>query len=258
MMRARSRRGVVAAAVSALLLLAAPAGAQDEIVARANQAYQEGDWASAIEAYEAVREAGFTSAGLEYNLGNAWFKSGSLGRAILHWERALLLEPGDPDAEANLALARSLTADAVEPLPTFWLFAAVSWWVDLVPRGWLLVLVGAGWLALTGGAAARILSRRDLVARLGFWVAVTGAVIVVLLGTNLVVREAGIGSAEHGIVLVEAVPVRSAPAEDDDLTLFEVHEGTRVRIDRRTGGWVEVVLDDGKVGWIPVASLEVI
>lgn len=257
MARIPASRSLMAAAF-ALVALAAPARGQDEIVARANQAYQEGDWSSAIEAYDAVREAGFTSAGLEYNLGNAWFKAGDLGRAILHWERALALEPGDPDAEANLALARSLTADAIEPLPTFWLFATVSWWVDLLPRGLLIVLVGGGWLALTGGGAVRILSRRDLLARVGLWIAVTGAVVVLLLGTNLVVREAGIGRAERGIILVEAMPVRSAPAEDDDLTLFEVHEGTRVRIDRRTGGWVEVVLDDGKVGWVPVEALEVI
>lgn len=247
-----------ALAALASVSLVAPAFGQDEIVARANQAYQEGDWAAAIEAYEAVRDAGFTSAGLEYNLGNAWFKAGDLGRSILHWERALALAPGDPDVEANLELARSLTADAIEPLPTFWLFSAVGWWVDLVPRGLLIVLVGTGWLALTGGGALRILSRRDLLARVGTWVAVAGAVVVLLLGTNLVVREAGIGRAERGVILAEAVAVRSAPAEDDDLTLFEVHEGTRVRIDRRTGGWLEVVLDDGKVGWIPVGVLEII
>ncbi|MDE3006873.1 MAG: SH3 domain-containing protein, partial [Gemmatimonadota bacterium] len=71
-------------------------------------------------------------------------------------------------------------------------------------------------------------------------------------------RELRVGSADRGVVVVEAVAVRSAPAEDDDLTLFEVHEGTRVRIDQRTGAWVEVVLDDGKVGWMPVGAMEII
>jgi uncharacterized protein YgiM (DUF1202 family) len=50
--------------------------------------------------------------------------------------------------------------------------------------------------------------------------------------------------------------VRSAPADQDDLTLFEIHEGTRVRIDERAGEWAEVVLDDGKVGWVPADVLE--
>ena len=232
--------------------------AQDEIVARANQAYQDGDYAAAIEAYEAVRDAGFTSAGLEYNLGNAYFKSGDLGRSILHWERSRSLSPGDPDVEANLELARTLTTDAVEPVPTFWLFSVVAWWVDLIPRGVLVVVVGAGWIAATGGAALRILARSDRVARLGTWLTGAGAVVVLLLGINLFVRELGVGRRQRAVILAQAVAVRSAPAQDDDLTLFEVHEGTRVRIDQRTGEWVEIVLDDGKVGWIPLSAMEVI
>ncbi|MDH3423313.1 MAG: tetratricopeptide repeat protein, partial [Gemmatimonadota bacterium] len=94
-------------------VFAAPVAAQDEIVVRGNEAYQDEDYAGAIEAYQAVLDAGFRSAGLEYNLGNAYFKSGRLGRAILHWERALEASPGDPDIQANLELARSLTVDAV-------------------------------------------------------------------------------------------------------------------------------------------------
>ena len=60
------------------------------------------------------------------------------------------------------------------------------------------------------------------------------------------------------MILAASVPVRSAPAEQDDLTLFEIHEGTRVRIDQRTGDWAEVVLDDGKVGWVRADVFEVI
>lgn len=60
------------------------------------------------------------------------------------------------------------------------------------------------------------------------------------------------------MILDRAVQVRAAPAEEDDLTLFEIHEGTRVRIEQRTGSWVEVVLDDGKVGWVPADVMEII
>jgi tetratricopeptide (TPR) repeat protein len=249
-----------AAAVVAASLVgwALPATAQDEIVVQGNQAYQEGDWEGAIRAYESVLEAGYTSAGLEYNLGNAYFKAGDLGRSILHWERALVLSPGAADTRANLELARSLTADAVEPLPTFWLFAVIDWWIDLLPRALLVTLVGAAWLTLAAGVIVRIWARGEAAARAGTWVAVGGAAVALLLGSTLLVRELGIGRAERAIIMDEAVAVRSAPAEDDDLTLFEVHEGTRVRIDQRTGEWAEVVLDDGKVGWVPVAAMEII
>lgn len=232
--------------------------AQDEIVEQGNVAYQNGDFAAAIEAYEAVIAAGFTSAGLEYNLGNAYFKAGELGRAILHWERALERAPGDTDVRANLELARSLTVDAIEPMPRFWLFDALSWWVDLLPRALLVTVVGAGWLAASGGVMLRILGRSDGLVRSGVWSVRTGVLLLIVFGTTLLARESGLIRPERGVVLVETVPVRSAPAEEDDLTLFEVHEGTRVRIDQRTGSWVEVILDDGKVGWVPVDVLGLI
>lgn len=232
--------------------------AQDEILAAANQAYQEGAYAEAIEAYTAIQDGGYNSAGLEYNLGNAWFKSGDLARAILHWERALVLSPGDDDTLANLELARSITVDAVEPLPTFWLFDFVRWWIGLLPMSLLLGAVGFAWLAVTGGVALRVLATSEGVAGAGRWSTRIGVLLLVVFGLNLVAREVGWAQPERAIVMVEVVPVRSAPAEDDDLTLFEVHEGTRVRLEERTGQWAEVVLDDGKVGWIPLATVEVI
>lgn len=261
--RAALRRlgvGWALACVTGWTLLVVPvnAVAQEEIATRGNQYYQDGEYSAAIEAYGAVLEAGFESGDLYYNVGNAYFKSGDLGRSILSWERALVRLPGNPDVLANLALARSLTADAVEPLPRFWLLSAVSWWVDLLPRGVLATVVALAWLALTGGGMVRILSRGEWLRRFGYWLAAGGAVCVLVLGANLAVREFGIGRPERAIILAEVVAVRSAPAEDDDLTLFEVHEGTRVRIDQRTGTWAEVVLDDGKVGWVPLDVMGVI
>jgi tetratricopeptide (TPR) repeat protein len=257
-MLARGRAGVESTLAVALLVWASAAGAQEEIFERANQLYQAGDYEAAVEAYEAVLSGGFESADLHYNLGNAHFKLGRLGWSILSWERALALEPGDPDAQANLDLARSLIADDIEPLPRFWLLSVAWWWVDLLPRVWLVFLVGAAWLALTAGLMARILARAAGPRTAGLWLAVAGLIVVLVLGTNLVVRELGLGTPERAVIMVEMVPVRSAPAADDDLTVFEVHEGTRVRVDQRTEEWAEIVLDDGKVGWIPVHVMEVI
>ena len=232
------------------LMLPAAVGAQQEIFSQGNQLYQQGDFAGAAAAYEAVLEGGFESPSLHYNLGNAYFKSGDLGRSILEWERARTLDPSDPDVLANLALARSVTADAIEPLPRFWLLNAVSWWVDLLSRGMLALLVGGAWLVAGAGVALRVLSGRDDVRGLATWTALVAGAVVVVFGANLFARELGFGRPERAVILVEAVPVRSAPADDDDLTLFEIHEGTLVRIDQRAGGWAEVVLEDGKVGWV--------
>jgi len=258
MVRTRSVLSIPCVVWFAAGALVAPSAvvAQEEITDRANQAYQEGDYAAAIEAYEAVLEAGFESGALYYNLGNAYFKSGSLGRSILNWERALERAPGDPDIVANLELARTLTADAVEPLPRFWLLSAMEWWVDLIPRSALISIVAIAWLTLTGGLLLRVLGRSVRAAEVGYWLTLSGALAVMLLGSNLVIRELGLGRPGRAVIMAEAIAVRAAPAADDDLTLFEVHEGTRVRIDQRTGEWAEIVLDDGKVGWVPVAAME--
>jgi tetratricopeptide (TPR) repeat protein len=254
-------RALARGGITVLLAASSFAGsldAQDEIFQRGNQLYQAEDYPAAIEAYEAVLAAGFESHDLHYNLGNAYFKTGDLGRSILAWERSLKLEPGDADAIANLQLASGLTVDDIEPLPRFWLLSVVSWWVNLVPRSVLILIVGAGWLALTAGFMTRILAHTRSRRRLAQSMWISGAAVVLLFGTNLMVRELGIGSAERGVIVVEAIHVRSAPADDDNLTLFEVHEGTRVRIDQRTERWAEIVLDDGKVGWIPVDVVGII
>jgi tetratricopeptide (TPR) repeat protein len=247
-------RALVAGLSVAVLALGSVAAdrlhAQEEIFEQGNQLYLEADFTGAAEAYEAVLDAGFESFALHYNLGNAHFKAGELGLAILAWERARALAPSDPDVLANLELARSQTVDAIEPIPRFWLLSVASWWVGLLPRGALIALVAAAWLIVGAGVAVRVLARRAEVANVGTWAALVGAVVVLVFGTNLFVRELGIGSPERGVILADAVPVRSAPADQDDLTLFEIHEGTRVRIDERAGEWAEVVLDDGKVGWV--------
>jgi tetratricopeptide (TPR) repeat protein len=252
----KSVPGVAVALVSLALLVPGGTGAQEEIFERGNQLYQEGDFTAALEAYEAVGAAGFESAGLHYNLGNAYFKVGDLGRSILEWERALVRGPGDPDVTANLELARSLTADAVQPLPQFWLLSAWSWWVQWLPRNFLLLLVGAAWLLTGASVATRVLSRSADLKWLSGWIATVGAVVVLIFGANLLIRELRIGQPARAVVLASAVQVRAAPAEEDDLTLFEIHEGTRVRVEQRTGDWAEVMLDDGKVGWVPAGVME--
>jgi hypothetical protein len=77
-----------------------------------------------------------------------------------------------------------------------------------------------------------------------------------MLGTNLLAIELGIGEARRAVVMDETADVQSAPTDDPSLQVFTVHEGTTVRIDRQSGDWVEIVLDDGKVGWLEVGALE--
>ncbi|WP_419936245.1 tetratricopeptide repeat protein [Candidatus Palauibacter sp.] len=221
-----------------------------------NRLYQAGDYQGALDAWFGLFEEGLDSADLHYNIGNAYFKLGELGRAILFYERARLELPGDENVRANLELARSLTADRITPLPGFWVPRVVTWAVRLVPRGWLIAIVTLGYLALASALLHRLLARepRPWTGR----VAVTSAALTLVFGANLLIREFGIGRAERGVILRTETAVQSAPSDDPSLQLFTIHEGAVVRIDRRSDAWLEIVLEDGKVGWVRAGDLETI
>jgi tetratricopeptide (TPR) repeat protein len=230
----------------------------EALVQNGNQLYQDGDFQGALAAYEEVLQAGYEGVDLYYNMGNAYFKTGNLGRSILSFERALSIRPGDPDTRANLELARSLTADEIEPLPRFWVLSVLSWWVNLLPRGGLILTVILAYLLGAAGLSVRILSRQPGSSRIGTWLLLAGGAVFLLFGSTLLAREGVIGGSEWGIIMVEEVAVQSAPSDEDNLTLFRVHEGTKVRLDQRTEEWTEIVLEDGKVGWVPTGVFETI
>lgn len=239
-------------------LLPAGASGQVDFYRDGNRLYQDGDYEGALQAYLNILDAGFESGDLYFNTGNAYFKIGDLGRAILYYERARRLSPGDEGVLANLALARTLTVDEVEPLPRFWVLSAWDWWVGLLPRGLLIAVVAAAYLMTMAGVLGVVLRRGTAAAIWGGRAALAGGALTLVLGLNLVVRELGLGRSEEAVVLVAEVPVRSAPSDDGDLTVFTVHEGTKVRIDRSSNDWAEVVLEDGKVGWLKLDALEII
>ena len=235
-----------------------PAVTQVEFYQEGNRLYQEGDFEDALASYRRLVEAGFESGEVYYNIGNAYFKLGDLARSILYYERARRLLPANEDVQANLELARSLTVDEIEPLPRFWLFAAMEWWVDLLPRTLLIAMVAASYLVGTGVVLLLILKRGAPVAVWGRRIALASGCVFLIFGLNLVVRESEVGRAQEAVVLQTQVDVLSAPLDDETLTIFTVHEGTKVRIDRLSEEWAEVALEDGRVGWVPVRALETI
>lgn len=246
-------------ALSAASLLAPAAGhGQEALFAEGNRLYQEGDFGAAADRYAAVLEGGYESAALYYNLGNAHFRLGELAQTVLNYERAARLDPGDEDVRANLALVNQMLQDRIEPLPRFWMLSVFDWWMALIPRGWLEAAAAACYVVLGVAAVLMVLDRprgwRAALRR----TACAGAVGTVILGGTLLIRETGLGQAEQAVVMVPEARVLNAPSQEGGLTVFTLHEGTKVRIDRRAGDWAEIVLADGKVGWLQLVQLEVI
>lgn len=242
----------------AVLLTTSQMAAQQSFFEEGNRLYQGGDYQGALDSYLQVYESGFESGGLYYNIANSYFKLGDLGRSILFYERALVQDPRNDDARANLELAQSLTADEIVPLPGFWVIRVADWWVHALPRSWLTNIVGLTYLTAMAALAAMILSRSRLLESWSRRVAIVAGAVAFLFGVNLLVLELGIGEPVEAIVLAEEVTVQSAPSDDQALQVFTIHEGTKARIDQQSGEWAEIVLADGKVGWVKVEVLEII
>ncbi|GHT46501.1 hypothetical protein AGMMS49965_24090 [Bacteroidia bacterium] len=103
----------------------ASAFAQD---AEGNEAYAKGDYEQAVQHYEAALAANGESSEVYYNLGNAYYRLNRVAPAILNYERALLLNPGNKDARFNLELAKLKTVDKIDDFDNFFLF---DWWRGL-------------------------------------------------------------------------------------------------------------------------------
>src|SRR5262249_40982996 len=152
----RSRHlGRAAAAVLLMLIAAGASAASDNPQAmffRANGLYADGRYAEAAAEYERVLGTGVASANVYFNLGNAYLKAGDVGRAVLAYERARRLAPGDPDVRANLAFAREQGGEDDEPPRwTRVAFPLASVW----PSDTVLAVAAAAWWALFLLLAAR-------------------------------------------------------------------------------------------------------
>ena len=112
----------------AMLACHCPLGATTLTKADADSAYARGQYQQAIKDYEALLAQG-VSADLYYNLGNAYYRSENITRAVLNYERALLLSPGDRDIRHNLQMARSKTIDKITPESEMFF---ITWYRSLV------------------------------------------------------------------------------------------------------------------------------
>lgn len=225
---------------------------------QADALYERERYTDATKAYEALLSRGKVAAELYYNLGNCYYKMDEIPRAILNYERALLLDPGDGDIRANLALARGKTIDKVVP-PSEMFF--VTWWRNLATSmsidAWAVNGIVAFVLMLVG-IAAYVLSSRLVVRKSGFYMAVVMLVIVLVANLAALSCHSDFVHPSAAIVLEPSVSVKSSPTHNST-DLFLIHEGSKVEIlDATMREWIEVKFEEGKQGWIPARTVEVI
>ncbi|MBT8364350.1 MAG: hypothetical protein KJP23_06550 [Deltaproteobacteria bacterium] len=222
---------------------AAETSSADELYFEANRAYKEDRYQEAIDGYLRLIGNGYVNGHLYYNLGNAYFRSGQLGRAILNYIRAQLLIPRDADLNFNLRYALDQTQDAISPGQNY-LKQAFFWLADITFRE-----------LMWGFAVLNIMFWGILVLRLFVRPEWTYYVFIVLLifwlvgGASLGVKWHQLKTDLRAVILAEEVDVLAGPASGDTV-LFKLHEGAVIQQERTEDSWSLIRMSDGKRGWV--------
>jgi tetratricopeptide (TPR) repeat protein len=247
------------AANQTLLSAASPVNAQ-ETMRTANQLYETAQYAQAVQAYEQLSAQGYGDSALFYNLGNAYYKQGDYGRAILNYRRAQRLDPRDPDIEANLALARAQAVDQFEAADSGGLLNQVGQAAQgLLTLNEVAMAALGAWIAFILLLILFSTARRKNLWHNGLKYSLVVAAIVLVVGVlalgSYLYADSGLST---GVIVAAEVDVTSGPGLQY-VTEFTLHDGAEVELVEVRENWVRLALPGDELeGWVPANAVEAV
>ncbi|KPL00490.1 MAG: hypothetical protein AMJ91_04590 [candidate division Zixibacteria bacterium SM23_73_3] len=223
------------------------------LLKKGNQNYEEAKFDQSIQEYEKILDLGIKNSRVFYNLGNAYFRQNQLGKSILNYRRALVLQPRDEDAKANLSFVKLFTLDKIEEQKINPFSNMLHWFLNLWSLDEFALLASFFYTLSMALGILMIFRRSKRYLRLVF---VTLLILLVIFGSSLFAKIY-LESLDYGVVVVPRVEVRSGPGEDFILQ-FTGHEGLEFRVDEKTERWYRISLPNGIKGWIPKEAVEII
>jgi tetratricopeptide (TPR) repeat protein len=243
-----AERSVYSVIICAFLISSAFAQS-DATFVNANQEYAQSHFQEAIDGYSQLVRSGQWSTNLFYDLGNAYFRAGDFGHAILNYERALALDRHHPEADANLRIVRDearaleLTAPLVERylkfanVNQFTIAAAIALWV----AAFCIV--------------ALIFARR----RSGVAIALSIVALSIFAGAVFAIYELDNGSHGRALAIVTGTNVQARVATADNAnSVLALPPGSEIRVLSNRGDWIYAALPNSLRGWVPAKSAEAV
>lgn len=227
----------------------------DSLKVMADSAYAQENFDRAAKLYQRIAKSG-ESAVICYNLGNCYYRKDDIAHAILWYERASILSPGDSDIRFNLDMARSHTIDRITPQHEFffisWYHSMVNW---MSVDAWAMLAVVL-FVCFLLTLAIYIYADSLWMRKAGFTLAIVSLLLTLLCNVCAWSQRDRLIHRSGAIVMSPSAVVKSTPAASGS-DLFVLHEGTYVSIrDKSINNWYEVTLADGKQGWIERRQVE--
>lgn len=221
---------------------------------RANKAYAKGNFEEAQRDYAATIQDGTHSFAVYYNLGNTYYRLGDLGHAVLYYEKARKLKPGNEEVKANIALVNSKLTDKVEPQPEFFLFRV--WrglFMALSLNTFAVLSLVFVWIAV-GAFVLYLFGKQLQLKKIGFYASIALSFLAMLCMFFGNRQSSFLEQNKEGIIIPSSVTVKSAP-EGNAKVLFIIHTGLKIKILEEQDSWVKIQLPNGNTGWAPQSDL---
>ncbi len=250
--------------VLALIVIGAAMSWAASLVEQGNEAYGTEHYNRALELYLKAEKTQGTSSQLCYNLGNTYYRLKDVPHAILYYERALILDPGNSDARFNLDFVRDkavINEDSGDTYFSTRIAAAVSHWSS---NTWATVGIITFILFLIA-AAVYMFMDNVLMRKIGFFGGITLLVASIVANGCAFYMHSKAVNRNTAIVMTQGpVQVSTAPRapKDKSEVAFEIKEGYKVTIkDSVTvqgGRWLDIETVDLRRGWIKAQDIEII
>ena len=227
----------------------------------ADEAYRSNDFTTSIQLYEAqineLKLANQESPQLYYNLGNAYFRDNQIAKAIVNYERALLLEPSDSDIKHNLRFARTRLEDKIDSADSFFInqwirsiqnLNSANTWATFGVVFFIMLIIAIG---------LYMISVQLILRKVSFYSGIVLLSFVIISNVFAFKQKSKIVNRSTGIVMTASVSIYTSP-DAHSQELFRLHEGSKVKIKREEGRWVEIMIANGSVGWLQKKNIETI
>lgn len=227
----------------------------DSVFVKANNAFTNSDYQSAITLYSQIIDEGYASAELYYNLGNAYFKENYLPKAILYYEKAKLLAPNDDAINFNLELANTFKVDQIEAIPEMFL----KKWINNVSllfasKWWGYISIGLFTLFVIF-TITYLFTFKISLKKSSFIFGILTIALSILSFSMAHKRLSMLTNSKSAIIMTPSITIKSSP-DISGTDLFVLHEGTKVSIEDQLSGWYEIRIADGNKGWVPTDHIE--
>ncbi|MFV0468175.1 MAG: SH3 domain-containing protein [Dysgonomonas sp.] len=242
-------------------LFSASHSVAENINQQVEKSYHDRDFSTVITLLEneakKQKESGKESFQLYYNLGNAYFRSNNLAKAILNYERALLIKPNDKETKINIEFTQSKIEDKFAEKDTFILTIVANAIENLGSTNMWATISIILFLILVASLAIFFFTKQIVLKKGMFYLGIVCFALLILSNIFAFRQKSKIENRNAAIVMASPVPAYNSP-NISDKAVFTLHSGSKVTIKKEDGDWVQIEIVSGEKGWIERSKIEII